>query len=159
MTASAEGRQANIDVMNRYCHALDTRDWDLLRSLFTEDMSFAGRLCVRGAPEPDAVSQEGREAFISMLIYIWEGLEGTQHMVSNHMVDLAPDGQSAKVSCYIRAYHGGSGARAHMFEESLGRFDVQTVLEGEDWKIRRLEESMFVILGSMEVLAGPAPTA
>ena len=36
-------RQGNIDLMNRYAHALDVRDWALFESLFTAGASFAMR--------------------------------------------------------------------------------------------------------------------
>ena len=156
MTATADLRQDALDAMHLYCHALDTRDWGLLRSVLTDEMRFAGRLCDKGVPQPDQVALEGREAFVSLLQHIWAGLAGTQHTLSNHIVKLTENGQAATIVCCVRAYHAGDGARADMFEESLGRFDVEMVRQLDGWKIDRLEESMYVILGSMEVLSGPA---
>ena len=34
---SAEVRQEHADLIHRYCHALDTRDWDMLEDVFTAD--------------------------------------------------------------------------------------------------------------------------
>jgi hypothetical protein len=76
-------------------------------------------------------------------------------MLSNHMVELAPDGRSARSSCYLRAHHVGDKERAHLFEESLGRFDFETVLEEGIWKITRMDENIFVILGTQDAFPPP----
>jgi hypothetical protein len=157
MTADsvAGARQDHLDLVNRYCHALDSRDWDLLASLFTEDVHFAARQLLKGGcPGPDDVNLDGRESMIAMLRAIWDHLSMTHHMVTNHVIDLAADGTAAKGSCYLRAYHAGEGATSHLFEESLGRFDFETVRTGGGWKIRRWEENLMIMLGTREVF-GP----
>ena len=147
----SDPRLDHMELLNRYCHALDFRDWDLLRSLFTEDAIFSARMVNRGVPGPDDAYIEGRDALVDNLIGIWEHLASTHHMVSNHVIEVAPDGRSAKGSCYLRAYHAGWGDKSHLFEESLGRFDFETVREGGSWRIRRWDEKIFVMLGSRQV--------
>ncbi len=150
-------RQANIDLMNRYAHALDTRDWELLRSILTEDASLHAREWGENAdPGEFTINMEGREGMLGTLQYIWSGLSRTHHMLSNYMVDPAPDLRSAKASCYMRAHHVGNRERSHLFEESLGRFDFETVKEGGQWKIRRMEENIMVMLGTADAFP-PAP--
>lgn len=156
MTGTTDGRQANIDLMNAYAHALDTRDWDLFASLFTPDLQFAARQYLENAvPGPDFQTVDGRDALIAFIRQTWNGLSATHHMLSNYVVNLAPDGNSAKASCYLRAHHVGNRERAHLFEESLGRFDLQTVREGESWKIRRMAENIFIMLGTADAFAPP----
>ena len=150
--------QANIDLMNAYAHALDTRDWDLFAALFTDDTSFAMREWADNAEPKDwAFSIEGRDALVANIRGIWDGLSATHHFLSNYVVDPAADGTSAKASCYLRAHHVGNRERSHLFEESLGRFDFETVLEASAWKIRRMEENIFIILGTADAFAGPPP--
>lgn len=147
-------QQDHIDLMNRYAHALDVRDWDLLASLFTEDASFRARVILEGGvPDADNTAVDGRDALIATLRTIWDGLSATHHMLSNYMVEPTGDGLSAKASCYLRAHHVGNRERAHLFEESLGRFDFETVREAGQWKIRRMEENLFVMLGTAEAFA------
>lgn len=149
-----EPRQANIDLMNAYAHALDTRDWELFAALFTEDAAFHARQYGENAvPGEDFLVQQGRETIVSSIRAIWDGLSATHHMLSNHLVRLAPDRRTARCSCYLRAHHVGNRERAHLFEESLGRFDFETVMEGNAWKIRRLDENIFVILGTEAAFA------
>ncbi|MCB2059642.1 MAG: nuclear transport factor 2 family protein [Novosphingobium sp.] len=147
-------RQANIDLMNRYAHALDMRDWDLLASLFTEDAEFYARQYLENAvPGEDFLAQQGRETIVSSIRAIWDGLSATHHMLSNYVVELAKDDRSADTSCYLRAHHVGNRERSHLFEESLGRFDFRTVLEDGRWKICRMEENIFIMLGTEEAFA------
>jgi hypothetical protein len=161
MIASNEGlarfavQQAHIDLMNRYAHALDLRDWDLLASLFTADASFRARELHEGVPQPDNTRMDGREMIVTTLKAIWDGLSATHHMLSNYVVEPAADGLTARASCYLRAHHVGNRERAHLFEESLGRFDFVTVCENNQWKIRRIEENLFVILGTADAFAPP----
>lgn len=153
--ARFETRQAHIDLMNRYAHALDVRDWALLASLFTEDASFRAREIREGVAEPDNTAMDGRDTIVTALQTIWDGLSATHHMLSNYAVEPAPDGRTARASCYLRAHHVGNRERAHLFEESLGRFDLETVHEPGGWKIRRMTENLFVILGTAEAFAPP----
>jgi len=150
-----EAQQAHIDLMNSYAHALDVRDWDLLASLFTADASFAAREIREGVAQPDNTAMDGRDAIVSTLQAIWHGLSSTHHMLSNYVVEPAVDGMTAQASCYLRAHHVGNCERAHLFEESLGRFDFATVKERDGWKIRRMEENLFVILGTADAFAPP----
>ena len=150
-------RQAHIDLLNRYAHALDKRDWPAMTALFTADVVFgAKRLLGHGAGEADAFALEGRETVVGTISKIIDSLSATHHLISNHVVDLAPDGNTAEASCYFRAYHAGGGDRAHLFEESLGRFDLKTVQVGADWKIRRMDETIMIMLGTVEAFGvGP----
>ncbi len=150
--------QANVDLMNAYAHALDMRDWALFESLFTRDTSFAMREWgENAAPKEWAFELQGRDALIANIKGIWDGLSATHHLLSNYVVDPAADGTSARASCYLRAHHVGNRERSHLFEESLGRFDFQTVLEDGTWKIARMEENIFIMLGTADAFAGPPP--
>jgi hypothetical protein len=153
--ASIVTHQAHVDLMNRYAHALDVRDWDLLASLFTKDASFRAREIREGVAQPDNTAMDGRDTIVSTLRAIWDGLSATHHMLSNYVVEPAADGHTARASCYLRAHHVGNRERAHLFEESLGRFDFDTVHEAGKWKIRRMAENLFVILGTAEAFAPP----
>ena len=156
--AGDDPRQANIDLMNRYAHALDVRDWEMFASLFTEDAEFRARQYLEDAvPGEDFLVQSGRETIVSSIRTIWDGLSATHHMLSNYVVELSGDGQSAETSCYLRAHHVGNRERSHLFEESLGRFDFGTVFQDGAWRIREMHENIFIILGTEEAFAPPPP--
>jgi len=149
-----DSREANIELMNRYAHALDVRDWTLFASLFTDEAEFTAQQYGENAvPGDDFMALSGRDQIVGTIRTIWDGLSATHHMLANHMVDLAPDGLSAQASCYLRAHHVGNRERAHLFEESLGRFDFETVCLDGAWKIARMKENIFVILGTQDAFA------
>ena len=153
--AVAVDRQAHVDLLNRYAHALDGRDWTALAALFTEDAAFSfARSLGFGEGETDKALIEGRDALVAMISASIESLSATHHLLSNHVVDV--DGETARASCYFRAYHAGKGERAHLFEESLGRFDLVTVRVGDGWKIRRMHEAIMIMLGTADAF-GASP--
>ena len=153
-------RQANIDLMNLYAHTLDVRDWARFAALFTADARFHARQYGDySVPGEDFMLLEGRDAIVGSLQAIWRGLSATHHMLGNHTVELAPDGRSAKASCYLRAHHVGDRERSHLFEESLGRFDLETVREDDGWRIARMDENIFVVLGTPDAFPPPEEQA
>jgi len=149
--AEALVRQEHIDILNRYAYALDTRDWPGLAALFTDDAIFAARrLLGSGSGEADAFSLTGRDKLVETIAAIISSLSATHHMMSNYIVDIEPSGAVATASCHFRAYHAGAGERAHLFEESLGRFDLKTVRVGSGWRIQRMDETIMIMLGTPE---------
>jgi ketosteroid isomerase-like protein len=79
-------------VIARYCTALDTRDWELLREVFT----------------PDAVrdGEAGVAEIIALLRRTLERVDTTQHLVGNLVVHLEGDvatATSAAIAQHVRA--------------------------------------------------------
>ncbi len=149
--ASLIVREAHIDLFNRYADALDQRNWPTLTSLFTEDSAFGySRSLGFDAGEAEHDLFEGRDNIVATISRLIESLSATHHFMSNYVVDADPGGNSARASAYFRAYHAGKGARAHLFEESLGRFDLETVRIRSEWKIRRMHEVIMIMLGTSD---------
>lgn len=147
-------REAHIDLFNRYADAIDRRNWSAFASLFAEDASFGySRSLGFGAGEAEQDMAEGRDNVVGMITRSIECLSATHHLLSNHVVDVDPGGDTAHASAYFRAYHAGKGPRADLFEESLGRFDIETVRIGSQWKIRRMHEAIMIMLGTPDVFA------
>jgi 3-phenylpropionate/cinnamic acid dioxygenase small subunit len=82
------------DVLIRYMTALDTRDWDLLHTCFTEDavLDF-GTLARRRDGWTDILGAAG----------IVTGYDRTQHMLSNIVITI--DADEAQASSYFHAVH------------------------------------------------------
>ena len=76
-----------VSVLNRYARAVDGKDWDLLRSLFTED-AHLDYSCVGG---PSA----GRDEVCSWLERSLTLMPMTQHFITNVEADI--DGDTATV--------------------------------------------------------------
>jgi hypothetical protein len=153
MTLSFEvemrARQAHIDLLNRYAHAMDHRNWPAMMALFTPDGAF-GAHRVEDGEILGTLRIKGPDKMVAFFAPLIESMAATHYLVSNHMLELAADGASATGACHYRAHHAGKGERAHLFEESLGRFEFETVRVGGEWKLTWLEEVNMVTLGSAE---------
>jgi hypothetical protein len=153
MTISFEdemrARQAHVDLMNRYAHAMDHRDWPAMKALFTPDAEFGARR-VENGHVVESLLIEGPEKTVNFFAPLIESMAASHYLISNHMLELAADGASASGACHYRAYHAGKGERAHLFEESLGRFEFRTVRAGGGWKLTWLEEVNMITLGSAD---------
>jgi hypothetical protein len=151
-TLSDSPRDANIDLLSRYASAVHKRDWIAMADLFTPDAAFtARRTHGHGGKEEIVFAVETPAKIVEATAMPLETLSDSHVIITNHVVDASPDKASANVSCYFRAYHAGKGERAHLFEESLGRFELETVRVDSTWKIRRLDEVVMIMLGSAAV--------
>ena len=83
------------EVLYRYAHALDSRDRKLLREVFVEDALFE-----IGAGVGDF---KGVEAIGDVVTEFLGGLESSQHIISNPVIEL--DGDRATSRCYLHAQH------------------------------------------------------
>lgn len=116
------------DVMHRYCRAVDSRDWDLLTSCFTEDLtadfrSFAGR---------EAVS--GRDTWVAAVRSTVGGLDATQHMTANHLHDLG--GDTAGLRADLQAVHVLQNDLGDAEYTVGGYYTCDFVRRSDGWKIR-----------------------
>ena len=81
-----------VELTHRYCWALDDREWDALRDLFTDDATaFLGVDCA----DVDAIVAQCR-GFLSTL-------DASHHMVTNHLIEIR--GDEATCRCYFQAQH------------------------------------------------------
>ena len=133
MTDSAQNElldRADISaVLHRYCQAIDTKDWRLLESCFTEDLvadftSFAGREAV-----------EGRDKWLQAIKGTIAGLDATQHMTGNHIHTV--DGDAAQLSAYIQAVHMLANDKGDSEYTVGGWYDIDLRRTGDGWRICR----------------------
>ena len=138
-------RAAIAELFNRYADALDTKQWQQLEQVFTEDAS--------GDFPVDSHCHGRREIidFIKTALATDEIV--THHMFGNFSVSF--DGNSAKASVHMRAYHGGVGPREGLFEESLGSFTGRFLRTVQGWRCSYLREEIFVMLGTPDVFQPP----
>lgn len=120
-----------------YCRAADARDEVAFRACFHPDAR-----CGLGEFEGDL------DAFVARGFHFLGGCEETQHLVSNHEVELLADDR-ARATSYLLAYHRiaagtpGSGAwsgHREGVEEVLwtgGRYEDELELREGAWRIAR----------------------
>lgn len=74
------------DLLVRYCHVLDRRDWPAFEALFTEDANLDYRAF--GGP------QAGAKTLATYLAAATAGLRGTQHTISTSLIEFEGDDQA-----------------------------------------------------------------
>ncbi|MGI5242255.1 nuclear transport factor 2 family protein [Dactylosporangium sp. CA-139066] len=118
-------RMAVQDVLVRYATALDSRDWQLLRTCFT----------------PDAVGvyetlgeQHGYERIEALCRGALEPLAATQHIITNIVVELA--GDRARTSCYLQSMHVRERPDGDNFIVA-GQYRDELVRTADGWRIAR----------------------
>jgi 3-phenylpropionate/cinnamic acid dioxygenase small subunit len=128
-TIRPEVRQDVSDLLVRYATGIDTRDWDLLRSCFTDDCK---------ADYGDVGQWKSGDEITAWMRASHEPLGHTLHRITN--VSLAADGERVKARSYVDALILGpgnvGGARAAGFYEDV------IVETDEGWRISERKYTM-----------------
>ncbi len=138
---SMEDRQAIVDVCTNYALALDSRDWPLLRTCFTDDA-----VADYGGP-----ANEGYEAIEQTCRAALEPLVASQHLLGNHLV--AVDGDQAGSTCYFQAQHVMEGLPGGTHYIVAGRYDDELVRTPSGWRITHRTLTVLWTSGNPEVLS------
>ncbi len=86
---------AIVRLTHDYCWALDTGDWEALRSVFTPDV----------VTDLGAGGQNGIDEVIERVSSALSVFDVTQHLVATHQIHVADDGETATCRCYLQAQH------------------------------------------------------
>ena len=98
MSASLEDRLDIAETMARFAAGIDTRDWALHRSVFTEHIDVDYR-----SWRADSFGPMSADAWVARAKRLFPGLDASQHSLSNLRFEL--DGDSAVCHAYVRADH------------------------------------------------------
>lgn len=139
-------RGAIDELINRYYHGLDTRDYALFDRVFAPDASFTAHT-VDGASHP----QHGREAIVAALHGV-EPYRTSHHGVRNRMVVLNGDHATGNIYAVdALAYDPGEGlcVRFHglRYVDEYARYDVGWLITRRDlyelWEYEAPNVSVF----------------
>jgi len=128
LPSELEDRFAIIELTHRYCWALDSKQFDLLDTVFLPDATAE----LRSDP------LEGRDAIRHRIRGAVESLDATQHTVSNHLVTI--DGDTASSRTYLHSQHVRRGTAGGDLYVIAGRYEDELVRTPDGWRIlfRRL---------------------
>ena len=112
------------EVLVRYATAIDTRDWDLFRTCFTDDVD---------ADYGDIGHWHGVDEITDWMAATHEPCGHTLHRITNVVVDEHEDRATARayVEALVLFGDNAQGVRAS------GYYDDELVLEAGGWKIRK----------------------
>lgn len=120
-------REDVADVLIRYATGIDSRDWDLFRSCFTEDCE---------ADYGDIGVWHSAEEITAWMRDVHEACGPTLHRITNIVVTAPVDGDGALtarsyVDGLVMFPDGQAGTRAN------GYYDDEVVATDDGWKIAR----------------------
>ena len=121
-------RMEIIDIQNRYATGVDTRDRDLYRSCFTDEMELD--MSGMGLGEPMKISAD---VWVDRAVSLVSGFKSTQHIITNHVITI--EGDEATCVAYLQARHYNPES---MYTVG-GYYTNRLVRTPEGWKIRRLK--------------------
>ena len=123
------------DLLVRYSHAIDTRDFDALDEVFTPDalIDYSAMGGARGSlPEIKEFLRKAMRQF-----------SGFQHMIANSMIDLRGDEATGRTICHNPMVLTKPSGETHVFYCGLWYLD-ELVRTPRGWRIRqRVEEKCY----------------
>jgi hypothetical protein len=138
-------RTAITDVIIRQFELVDSKGWDDMHEVFTDDTTARWTA--------DSL-MEGRDSVVGAM----QHMVGSDEIVTyHHLASMAPVivGDTARVDVRVRAMHHGVGARTGKFYESLAVQPTHLVRTPEGWRCNHHDWVIVVKLGSMEELFAP----
>lgn len=134
-------------VRRRYEYALgiDTRDWALHRSIFTDTitMDFSSY-----SDTPAATLSA--DDWVTGLKPLFTGLDATQHVMTNPLVDV--DGDTARLRMYMQAEHFlNDGAGTPDFAIG-GYYDDRLERTADGWRINAVTLNVFWSRGNRHIM-------
>ena len=119
------------EVLTRYCYAVDDRDWDVYRGVFTHDAVIDDR--VTGG------IHSGIEEHIQYLRRALSRVALSQHALSTVRIDLSVNTAQVRAHCSCPMVVEFGDAKNHVFFQGLWYRNL-LVRTHEGWKISRLVE-------------------
>lgn len=119
------------NVLTRYCYAVDDRDWNAYRSLFTHDAVIDDRIT--------GGIQSGVEEHIQYLEKALSKVVLSQHAISTIRIDVTCDNAFVRTHCSCPMVVGLGESKTRVFFQGLW-YRNTLVRTHDGWKISRLAE-------------------
>jgi hypothetical protein len=134
-----------VELMNQYAAGMDLLDVELYQRCFTDPLEIDF-----GSWDEEAVKQMSIQEWVD---YVWDkiqGLDATQHIMTNHHVTFQGDDEATCVA-YLHAQHYIKGAECEAY--TVGGYYTDTVVRtGEGWRISRAKFTMTWSTGDIGVI-------
>jgi 3-phenylpropionate/cinnamic acid dioxygenase small subunit len=117
-------RAAIVDAVIAYATAVDTRDWERLGSLFTDDACWEYSGSGERISEPTAI--------VARISTSMERFDATHHLTGNHVAAVHDD--HAEHTCYYQAQHVRLGLPDGEKFLGAGRYDDRLRRTPDGWR-------------------------
>lgn len=134
-----------IELINQFGMAIDLRDWASFRSLFADlvefDYSSIGEVASTLTPEEIANTASKDLG----------GFEATQHVITNHKIDLRDN--EASCFAHVRAMHFLPNDKGESLLEMGGYYQAGLIKANLNWKIQSWKFTVLWSRGNEELFA------
>ena len=128
-----------------YAQGIDTKDFALLRSIFTDEITMDFR-DYSGTP-PVTLDAD---LWVSTVESLMLGLDSTQHVMTNPIVDV--DGDNATCRMYMKAEHFLQNSEGS-FDYAIGGYYIDELVRlGGHWKIKAVTLKLFWQRGNRNIM-------
>ncbi|MDG2061016.1 MAG: nuclear transport factor 2 family protein [SAR86 cluster bacterium] len=132
-----------------YTFALDSRNWELLKNIFTEDAT-----AIYGSDEIGLkISCSSRQEIIEMCQNSLNGCGPTQHLFSNFRINL--NGNIASSVCYAQIGHVGKEPNQNEYWEIWAEYHDNWTKIDKGWRINDRKMIVTQEFGDREKVLGP----
>jgi hypothetical protein len=137
-------RQDVIDSILRYASGIDMRNWALYRECFTDELEVDFTSWGGGTPLTVSADQ-----WVANVRSTLSGFEGTQHTLTNFVVDV--DGDNAHAVVYMSAQHFLPNDKGDSTLLIGGYYTHDLVRTPTDWKIRKARLTVTWTVGNRHI--------
>jgi hypothetical protein len=145
---SGDDRAAVLDVLARFAHGIDSRDWALYRSVFADEVDVDYT-----SYRPGSRSLMRADEWVARARRLFPGLDATQHALINAWMQA--EGGRMRVQTSMRADHFLNGARYTLG----GSYVHRLVHDGGAWRISAVTLTVTWTEGDSSLLALAAERA
>jgi hypothetical protein len=143
-------RAAITDTVTRMGWCLDRRDWDGLRDLFTETVYTDYTALWGGEPQEATVDELLSTDKQGSWRRTMDGLESTQHLITNILVDVT--GDEATATANVVGVHRLVNPHGSPLWTIGGTYDFRLVRTAAGWRIRAITQGITWVEGNQQVL-------
>ncbi|OBB17631.1 hypothetical protein A5761_09730 [Mycolicibacterium setense] len=133
------------DVQLRYATGSDSRNWELLRSCFTDEIEvdFSSGF---GSP----VAQLKADDWVANVAPTMGALTATHHMITNHVISFADDDHATCVA-YVQASHHNPNSTGDSDQTVYGYYTNEFVRTSSGWRIAKCKLTVSWMTGNFGI--------
>ncbi len=156
-TRELSDRATITDLVVRMGWLLDRRDWDGLRGLFTDRVRTDYTALWGGRPQEGAVDELLGTSAQGSWRRTMDGLEATQHLITNVLVDVS--GDEARATANVLGVHRLTNPHGSPLWTVGGTYDIGLVRTAGGWRIRAITQGLTWVDGNQQILFRAAQAA
>ncbi len=137
-------RQAISEVVIRYATAVDSLDWRLWRSCFTDEVEIDFTSWSDGE-----VRTIPADLWVAGGVALFPGFQASQHVSTNHVITL--DGDEATCVSYMQAQHYLPNNKGDNWLEIGGYYTNSLIRCDDGWRIRRCQLTVMWTRGNRHI--------